>query len=72
MHEGRMLCEDAERDGNHLLQAKGCQRWPSNHQKLEERQGTDSFLQLSKEPVLLVILSSDFELPELRNNIPAA
>lgn len=41
MHRGRMSCEDEGRDQVMLLQAKKCQGWLVNHQKVGVLHGTD-------------------------------
>jgi hypothetical protein len=42
---GRLPCKDEGRNWLMYLQAKECQRLPKDHQKLEEKQGPDSFSQ---------------------------
>ena len=53
MHTGRTPCDNEGRDGVIHFQAKELQKWPANHQKLEEKSGTDSPSQPQKEPTLL-------------------
>ena len=52
MHTGRTPYEDEGRNQVTHLQAKEHQRLPANHQKLQERSGTDSFSLLQKELIL--------------------
>ena len=56
--------EDEVRDGVTFLQEKKCQRLSANHQKLEERHGTDSRSQSTEGTTLL---TPQFQTPNLWN-----
>lgn len=61
MHTRRVPSEDKDR-------AKRCQRFPANHQKLEQRQGTYFFLQSSEGTNPYCTFISGFQPPELWEN----
>ena len=46
-------CEDEGRDWSFAATSQGMPRIPGNHQKQEERYGTDSPSEPGKEPILL-------------------
>ena len=62
------LVKTGAEEHHQLPQAKGRQRQLANHEKLEERRGTDPLSQLSAGPNSPNTLILDFWSPELRDS----
>lgn len=59
-HTGKTLCEYAHRDLGVSSISQRMLKIPANHQKLEDRHGTDSLSQPSEGTSLATVLTLDF------------